>query len=95
MDDSVQSLEKLAELHRRGDLSDAEFAEAKRGLLEGNPATSAAPPAPVAQFSAPPPSTFQPPPLNEMHTTTSTTPIAVAPARRVRPTSTASPPTSR
>lgn len=32
-DDPVRSLEKLAELHRRGDLSDAEFEDAKRELL--------------------------------------------------------------
>ena len=34
IEDSVKSLQTLAEMHRRGDLSDAEFAEAKRGLLE-------------------------------------------------------------
>jgi hypothetical protein len=38
-DDPVQSLEKLAELHRRGELSDAEFEEAKRELLDRGAAT--------------------------------------------------------
>ncbi|SEM63632.1 SHOCT domain-containing protein [Streptacidiphilus jiangxiensis] len=33
-DDPVQSLERLAELHRRGDLSDTEFEDAKRQLLQ-------------------------------------------------------------
>jgi hypothetical protein len=85
MDDSVQSLEKLAELHRRGDLSDAEFAEAKRGLLEESAAASPAPAAPVVHFSAPAPSSYPPPPpLNETHTTPATTSIAVAPARSAR-----------
>ncbi len=50
IEDSVQSLEKLAEMHRRGDLSDAEFAEAKRGLLRDD---AAEPAATVAQWTEP------------------------------------------
>jgi Short C-terminal domain len=49
IDDSVKSLQTLAEMHRRGDLSDAEFAEAKRALLEpvaDAPATAQPTPAP-------------------------------------------------
>jgi hypothetical protein len=38
-DDPVLGLEKLAELHRRGELSDAEFEEAKRELLDHGAAT--------------------------------------------------------
>ena len=34
IEDPVNSLEKLAELHRRGDLSDAQFEEAKGQLLQ-------------------------------------------------------------
>ena len=52
IEDSVQSLERLAEMHRRGDLSDAEFAEAKRGLLE--PGANAPASAPARQPTPPP-----------------------------------------
>ena len=54
-DDPVRSLEKLAELHRRGDLSDAEFEDAKRGLLYHGavrPVTRRPEPAPSALAAA-------------------------------------------
>jgi Short C-terminal domain len=57
-DDPVQSLERLAELHRRGDLSDAEFEDAKRELLYHGvvrPGTRRPEPAPSA-LAAPAPS---------------------------------------
>ena len=53
IEDSVKSLQTLAEMHRRGDLSDAEFAEAKRGLLEPGANAPASVPA-TAQPTAPP-----------------------------------------
>lgn len=54
IDDSVKSLQTLAEMHRRGDLSDAEFAEAKRGLLEpgANAPTTAQPTPPPDPLAA-------------------------------------------
>jgi hypothetical protein len=48
-DDPVQNLERLAELHRRGDLTDGEFEDAKRQLLQSGAAagTVTQPPAPA------------------------------------------------
>ena len=53
IEDSVKSLQTLAEMHRRGDLSDAEFAEAKRALLE--PGANAPASAPATAQPAPTP----------------------------------------
>jgi hypothetical protein len=50
-DDPVQGLEKLAELHQRGELSDAQFEQAKRELLDHSattPVTRRPDPAPSA-----------------------------------------------
>ena len=54
IEDPVERLQTLAEMHRRGDLSDAEFAEAKRGLLEpgANPPASAQPTPPPDPLAA-------------------------------------------
>ena len=57
IEDSVKSLQTLAEMHRRGDLSDAEFAEAKRALLEpgANAPANAPATAPVTAQPTPTP----------------------------------------
>ncbi|MEY9877499.1 hypothetical protein ABH931_007023 [Streptacidiphilus sp. MAP12-33] len=63
-DDPVQNLERLAELHRRGDLSDTEFEDAKRQLLQrgaaGGTVTAEPIPAPRMFDTRPPMPQYEP-----------------------------------
>jgi Short C-terminal domain len=55
IEDQVQSLEKLADMHRRGDLSDAEFEAAKRELLHRDlPLSAVRRPEPALSVAAAP-----------------------------------------
>jgi Short C-terminal domain len=64
IEDSVESLEKLADMHRRGDLSDAEFEAAKRELLHADPpAPVTHRPEPALSAVAAPPPPVPPPSL--------------------------------
>jgi hypothetical protein len=57
-DDRIEGLEKLASLHQRGELTDAEFAAAKRSVLNGptqaQPKPAAQPPGAGVTFTSAP-----------------------------------------